>query len=377
MILSPAEDSTVKKDSYILSIDWLQISFHGSIPLKSNLTFKDLQHPTRVFKKWYAVFLYSIHIGDLFCNPASPIIHPLTMSFKADNSLLYNTSLKELIYNMLSDLTASNIKVKRLDLCCDFQCFNNNYWIENFTTDLIQKKIIYNSRSKFRICGTSNDVNIPTSLSWGSRTSFIYVTLYDKIKEMKEVKLKPYILKKWHENNFNIGLPSWRLEFSLNFNGEEFTDKNTGEIFDINFAQCFDYLYLKDLFIILLNKKFVFLKNQKKKNKSENQKINLFNTDLLTFGINRNTNFKDSTRSNRIHINHRIKYINEIEKINKYLIHSEKLSLYYYISTYNLMDYFIKINTDVHFFDEITISERNSFSHSEEELFNLPPAIFS
>lgn len=219
-------------------------------------------------------------IVHLHYNPISAGIPPEYVAAKVDNRLLYSS---EWSYHLHSVLEALNLKVKnitRADICCDFQQFENG----DYPTDFIKKyvmdgagdefscyirkhsnkcfpvltKMIHTNKQKtsyfvdasqaqamcqkakragvnLNIKGIEEDEEIIKCesiwqyLRWGSRNSACSVYMYDKTREMRECKQKPYIYRQWEEvgvvdqkdENGNP-LPVYRVEISLTSKAMEY-----------------------------------------------------------------------------------------------------------------------------------------------------------
>lgn len=126
-------------------------------------------------------------------------------------------------YNPISLLRAFLIthgyeyrSISRIDLCCDFQEFQNHYSVQNFIKGYIRGSIWKINQPKLAAHGTdTHDDRVWNSLKWGSPASPVNTKLYNKSLELKEVQEKPYIRECWAKAEFNPALPVWRIEFSI------------------------------------------------------------------------------------------------------------------------------------------------------------------
>src|SRR5690606_38232495 len=86
-------------------------------------------------------------------------------------------------------------------------------------SEYISGKLRRKGKGKFSIPavqGTSyfSPENIET-MTWGSRSSGLKTTLYNKTREMKAKTDKPYIREAWKVAGFDLRRNTWRLEFSM------------------------------------------------------------------------------------------------------------------------------------------------------------------
>lgn len=356
---------------YLLNCDWLQFSCHfsGDFPLEYKIVYKE--RSTRVFKTWCQLYFLDTHFADLWFNPSSSILHKNLCSVKISNEMLYHPELFVYVRNLIKLLKLTNISISRFDLCCDFQEFINNYEVDRFMKDLINSKILYNCRSQFKVCGVSSDFQTIHSLSFGSRSSYIYVTLYDKTKEMRDVAVKNYIQKQWFVNNFDMSKPVWRLEFSINQNSEQLVNESSGDIFNITLDFISKQFNLFHLFKILVNKKFSFKKNENKTNKSRNSNVKLFDTESEKHSIVRLDLHRNITRSNKIHVNRSVKYILSLSPMQHHMKLLNVKCLFHYLSVHNMFDFFEKNYKDLCLFNQLSESDKIICSTSNNPNFAL------
>lgn len=118
------------------------------------------------------------------------------------------------------------MRIFRLDLCLDLTRFDYGDYPDKFLQRYINGK--YSKMNQVNVsahAADSWDARRWTSVSWGSRTSPITTRMYDKTKELREVKDKPYIRQAWCAaglvDDMNTlskdGEPAriWRIEFEI------------------------------------------------------------------------------------------------------------------------------------------------------------------
>lgn len=155
---------------------------------------------------------YSCHIrlSNRYCYHNTPI-------------LLYSEFLQRYEYTCRS--------IFRLDICMDFEKFDSGDNPQDFIKRYMKGKFSKINQSELAAHAKDNwSERIWSSLSWGSPMSMVGTKLYNKTKELREVKDKPYIRYAWQcaglVTNFdtltkidaegNEYKPTiWRLEFSI------------------------------------------------------------------------------------------------------------------------------------------------------------------
>jgi hypothetical protein len=232
--------------------------------------------------------------------------------------------------------------ISRLDLCVDFQCFENNYHPRDLIADLLSSKILYNCNSDFSLHGHTRNVAQFDSMSFGSRASNYYVTMYNKSQEMRSVKTKNYIEKLWKNNNFDMSKDTWRVEIAINNSKSCLVDGETGEAFVLNYDNLKDKGILKNYFQLLINHKFAFKINSNQKNKSRMDDVKLFNFPNFIIRSFLLCYKRDTNRSNKVFVTSLVNYIISLPSHRKNIINEYKCLLLHYITEHNLFHYYKK-----------------------------------
>jgi hypothetical protein len=122
-------------------------------------------------------------------------------------------------------------RISRVDVCCDFERFDSGDYPQKFLRRYLQNKFAKLNQGRIHSHGEDTwDDRRWDSISWGSEKSCITTKLYNKSRQLREVKDKPYIKQAWMEcgliDNFydctkilkdgSIHKPDiWRVEFSV------------------------------------------------------------------------------------------------------------------------------------------------------------------
>jgi hypothetical protein len=214
--------------------------------------------------------------------PSSNILPKEAMIVKFSNRELYGQNLRGLVDAFLLD---NNIKFKsitRLDLAIDFQKFATGDHPEKFIRKFMSCDYLKNGRGKYCIFGEQKQIHTFDYLRFGTKQSELNVYMYNKTKELEQVKDKPYIRKLWKEFGMIENKSVWRLEFSMKGKSCNFVDLDTGENFRLDLSILDDNDLRKRVFSALLKQYFEFKKNDGTRNKTRMQTIVLFeNFDVV------------------------------------------------------------------------------------------------
>lgn len=126
----------------------------------------------------------------------------------------------------------------RIDICLDFNHFDNGDNPSNFLRDYFANKYTKVHQPRFSGHGVDEKAEKEwNSVKWGAPTSSISTKLYNKSLELKQVGDKPYIRQRWEEAGLNPYSDVWRVEYSMKSDFKSLVklddvDESTGELFN-------------------------------------------------------------------------------------------------------------------------------------------------
>jgi len=222
--------------NYSINIDWLQLfckceNFSNSA-LKFGYSAILQEYQSRHFKEIWFIYLNDEKIGELQNKPHSNIINSGNCVLKIENKCLYQLHLKSWVTTLLEVLKLEFVSISRIDISCDFNEFENNYQCEQLIHDFVSGRICKHGKNKFKLQGSHTNILNYDYIKFGSNTSEITYYLYNKSKELAEMKNKPWIVDTWNLNNIDTTRDVWRLEFSIKKLSKSVVDVDTGEVID-------------------------------------------------------------------------------------------------------------------------------------------------
>jgi hypothetical protein len=302
--------------NYITSYDWIQLHCHITTPLASLLlagySIEKQKYSTRECASVHIIFKKKKQIATIVSEPHSPVMNPKSAWIKFENSLLYKSNFIEQIKDVLTIFQLKFKNITRLDVCCDFDNFKNNFNPENLIKGFLSEKFLKVLNSKFKVIGEQKFVNTYSYLAFGAESSEVCYKLYNKFLEMEQVKMKPYIMDQARNNGINVEANYWRLEYSLKSSSTKILTADGEILFD-----AYDLNTLKDankqpLFEYLCSHYFRFVKSTNQDRKDRMPAIDLFKWALIKPIIVRQEPNENSTRSDKI-------FANKLMKINQEL----------------------------------------------------------
>ncbi|NMD01067.1 MAG: replication initiation factor domain-containing protein [Bacteroidales bacterium] len=266
-------------------IDWLQV-YGKNCEFKSPVfEYKNKDYGAKHFEIITQVFYLKEKICEVAHKPRASILKPESVLIKFENSLLYKPELPYVINLLFSSLKFEPQHITRLDLCVDFPTFKNKLKPNKFINKFLQNKILKIGRGTFKLVGTQKRINQYEYLRFGSNISDVSAYLYNKSKELNEVKNKPYIRSLWYwqksELDSWINTDVWRLEFSIKNHKLNYYYPETGEYIPLNLESVLKYESREFIYKCLMNHYFYFVYNNGKEKKSRMKTVPLLNLENI------------------------------------------------------------------------------------------------
>jgi hypothetical protein len=261
-----------------ITLDWLSIYTIGKIKDSGGFVFIKEPYNTRHFKDVFKIYFKNLLIGTATARPHSKIINPLAVIVKFENDILYSKSAKYFIQKFLKSTQLLFKSITRADIARDFHTFINDLNPQRFIQDFFKMRYLKNGRGKFQTIGEQKRINVYDYLKFGSRSTGRIIYLYNKSKELKEVKNKPHIIDFWKRNGLIPEKTVWRLEFSFKGTSNKMIDTITGLITKISWQDLFNIKLLTEILTAAINQLFSFKINDDTKNKTRMKDVQLFHS---------------------------------------------------------------------------------------------------
>ena len=295
---------------HLISIDWLSISVDCSnFAVNTNYSCVREPYGTSIFSEMYTISMDGMEIAILTKTPRMKHMDKHLGLIKILNPILYLPNLDRIVYNLLFDFRLQVKGISRLDLCADFNGFNDYPDPQNFIRDFLAVKIWKIGQAKYKVAGKvakaktlphykrkgkQRDVEEVESfkvigkqsarhnyqyLRFGSNLSDVSAYLYNKTQEFIDVKRKNYIVEQWNANGIDSTQTVWRLEFSLKGNGIKFVDTTSGEFIQKSLDMCLDPYLREHLYNACFLKYWIFRYNDGQVRKDRMKACNLLDIE--------------------------------------------------------------------------------------------------
>ena len=219
-----------------VNIDWLEVYALEDITRAHDADYF-LQCGFQVFERAYGTRVWSqmFTLCDIYGDPMlevrrAPISTVANGGFleinachlRFVNRYCYHNNPISLLRDFMKAYNYSYKSIYRIDLCLDFEKFDSGddpqKFLSRYLTGKYSKINQSDAAGRWKDLWDSRDMN---SVSWGSWYSPIGTKLYNKSKELEQVKDKPYIKQAW----FLTGLVNDPVSCL-----KERTDKQTGKL---------------------------------------------------------------------------------------------------------------------------------------------------
>ena len=295
-----------------LNIDWL--SFFGSCDEKVDGRLYE-RCPRPFGTKIFADVIDYKKDGEIWFtvtkNPRSTALADSLAIVKVANFVLYRSDKFDVIKNGLKDIGFKIKGFSRLDLCLDFNYFANGYNGHTLISQFIKSNLLRNGRGKFSVQGVQKFECNFEYLKFGGSNSEVKAYLYNKTKEMQDVKDKPYIREQWEIAGLKQDVPVYRLEFSMNSDAVKNLQNTETGTASLSVSAIENADNLSDIYYCLYDRFFDFRKNNRTKNKSRMERVDLIKREEIKVFYNAKKYSKESGRMEKILMHNMYVYVSK------------------------------------------------------------------
>lgn len=161
-------------------------------------------------------------VATIAWHPTGARKHLDAAAIKMANHTLYTTQWHFILHDILKTLQWTAVNITRADFACDLNYFVRGLYPETFIRKYMRRTsdtYIRKGSNKWCSVGVKDmHTNTYDYIRWGSRQSGVSVYLYNKSKELKEQKYKPWIAELWKRGGLDVS-KVWRVEISVNSSG--------------------------------------------------------------------------------------------------------------------------------------------------------------
>lgn len=296
-------------EKYCISVDWLQVCCYSnnlayllnndyynkvdSLPYWLELQALETRSFARFIRVHTKVGNDWRYCADILAVPRSSMLNGNIVLVKIHNKFLYSQNYIKLLYDICFTFRLSIKGLTRLDLCYDCNSFHGGLkphkFIKEFVTaEFDSPRYIYKVGAKqFRVYGGKSVSSTTkfTGIEFGSGKSSKRCYIYDKSRELTEVKDKPWIRQYWQENGLISDEKThvYRAEISIKCDGMDLLNMSTGELFKLSPKYLKSQPVIEKLFHFYAARMFRFHRKGKHTRVRDYDRIELFeNSPIIT-----------------------------------------------------------------------------------------------
>lgn len=254
-----------------INLDWLEVfaiekGSEKNAAFFSSLGFdiKQRAYGTPQYREMFTISQNGTRFMEVRRNPYSlrevgGIFPRGACHLRLPNMMCYGLSPAGLMLKFLNAFSYELQSLSRVDVCLDFQTFDDGSSPEQMIGRLMSAQISKLNQPNIAAHGKSMwHTNYWNSLKWGANTSAITTKLYNKSLELKEGAPKVYIQDHWAQAGMITPPDVWRIEFSLDSIIKNIVKLDTGENFEVSLSNLQTREQCWDLFVRLYSKYFDF-----------------------------------------------------------------------------------------------------------------------
>ena len=226
---------------------------------------KPRTYGTPIYKEMFTIYENGLPFLEIRRNPYSVksnggIFDEKACHIRLSNRMCYERNPIDHLRAFLVAFDYTYKSLTRIDICCDFNKFDDGGDVQGFIAEYMAGKIskVNQPRLSAHGCDTWANGRQINSLKWGSQSSPNTTKLYNKTMELSQVGDKPYIRQRWKESGLDLSKDVWRIEFSLTSQFQTLRNKKNGEILKKDITAYDKPFKLLQQFFILYSRYFDF-----------------------------------------------------------------------------------------------------------------------
>lgn len=264
---------------YVVSVDWLSLYCKGSILADSGFfDFVREQGGTAQFAERWTVYDRVTREGfaDIQMRPYSKIIPSDAVIVKIKNKVLYREGWWHDVLHFLNVTGLIPESISRIDICADFNYLDRGLHPKTLIDRFLRNEYLKMGTTKYDIIGEQKGCQDFSYIRFGNRENEVCVYMYNKTKELQEVKNKPYIVALWKENGLDINKDVWRLEVSMRTDKLRIIEKETGEVIRLGLPYLKTVGIIENIYMAAIKRFFNFKINDGQQKKSRMKDVEIF-----------------------------------------------------------------------------------------------------
>lgn len=292
-------------NKFCISLDWFQFSVRGltdkAMLMQQSFYFELTEFHSKFYKKIYKVYVYRYELGVKQKAPFAVVQYDCAVQdlkdisiVKIENALLYDVKCFEYVQKFMEVLHLRFNGVTRIDVAYDCQkmfggisplTFMKRYVTASILRVSKQTKCNVHYVQNYKITSDENvdgtaKMLIPESITWGQGSGRCESQIYNKSKELRSKKDKPWIREMWKNAGFQPDRDVYRYELRIKGKAKTIASEVTGEIDSLDNEALINAISKGDgiqrLFYSYADIYARFVVNDYQKNKARKKRFQIF-----------------------------------------------------------------------------------------------------
>lgn len=285
---------------FVCGLDWLQIYCYLHSELKDyadtdlKVSVKDFPTPQFLMKADVSLRVDGalLPFCQILFKPRTSVLPGRAAQVKIENRALYESNLMPRISYVFSRLDIEYRSLSRVDVYLDCNRYYGGKRPSLLVSEYVKQKILkiginrgYLNFANYGYMISNGSRKVPagfhvgspqwTGITWGSK-DYIQTQIYDKTRELREQKYKPYIVDAWQRAGLDIS-NVWRTEMRIMSRGKGIQLLESGDLFALGAFEIANEARVRDLFLSFAERQLRFVYRDYHAKRQQMRPVKLFN----------------------------------------------------------------------------------------------------
>lgn len=284
---------------FVCGLDWVQIYcflHRGLVDIADadmKVSVKEFPTPQFLMKADVSLRVDSalLPFCQILFKPRTSVLPPQAAQVKIENRALYEAALMPRISFVFSRLDIEYRSLSRVDVYLDCNRYYGGKRPSLLVSEYVKQKILkiginrgYLNFANYGYMISNGSRKVPagfhvgspqwTGITWGSK-DYIQTQIYDKTRELKEQKYKPYIVESWQRAGLDVN-DVWRTEMRIMSRGKGIQLLESGDLFALGAYEIANEARVRDLFLSFAERQLRFVYRDYHAKRQQMRAVNLF-----------------------------------------------------------------------------------------------------
>lgn len=228
---------------------------------------------------------------QILFKPRTSVLPAHAAQVKIENRALYEAALMPRISFVFSRLDIEYRSLSRVDVYFDCNRYYGGKRPSLLVSEYVKQKVLkiginrgYLNFANYGYMISNGSRKVPagfhvgspqwTGITWGSK-DYIQTQIYDKTRELREQKYKPYIVESWQRAGLDVN-DVWRTEMRIMSRGKGIQLMESGDLFALGAYEIANEARVRDLFLSFAERQLRFVYRDYHAKRQQMRAVKLF-----------------------------------------------------------------------------------------------------